>query len=69
MSEQIILKKTCEQCKELHQIHVYKKDYEAWKNGKHIQNAMSYVPGDIRELLISDICGSCFDELFDNKNS
>jgi len=67
--EQIIIKKTCNQCNELHQIHIYKEDYKAWENSKLIQEAMPYVPKDIRELLISGICGSCFDGLFENKNS
>lgn len=62
--EQIVVKKTCRLCNELHQIHVYKNDYESWKNGKLIQEVMPYVPKDIRELLISGICGTCFDGLF-----
>ena len=62
--EQIIVKKTCNQCNELHQIHVYKADHDAWKNGKLIQEVMPYVPTHMRELLISGICGSCFDRLF-----
>jgi len=67
--EQIVVKETCNQCNELHQIHVYSDDYKAWKNGQLSHVAMPYVPKDMRTLLFSGMCGSCFDELFDQKNS
>ena len=37
---------------------------ERWHAGEHIQNVIPEVSADLRELLISGICGSCFDGLF-----
>jgi hypothetical protein len=39
-------------------------DYERWQNGEHIQNVAPYLSADDRELLISGMCGKCFDEIF-----
>ena len=39
-------------------------DYEAWENGKLIQDVMPYLSADEREVLISGICGPCFDKMF-----
>lgn len=38
-------------------------DIERINNGEHIQNVMPYLSVDERELLISGICGKCFDEI------
>lgn len=38
-------------------------EYRAWQNGQLIQNAMPNVPKAERELLISGLCGECFDQL------
>lgn len=62
--EQQTIRRECNSCKELHQIEVYAEDLQAWENGKLIQEAMPYLPPDIRELMISGICGKCFDEMF-----
>tara|TARA_Y100000296_G_scaffold73682_1_gene91423 strand:- start:308 stop:457 length:150 start_codon:yes stop_codon:yes gene_type:complete len=43
---------------------VQAEDYEAWENGELIQNAMPYLSADEREVLISGMCGPCFDNLF-----
>jgi hypothetical protein len=37
--------------------------YREWKGGKLIQNAMPNISRDDRELLMSGICGPCFDKL------
>ena len=39
-------------------------DYQSWQNGKLIQDAMPYLTISQRELLISGICGTCFDKMF-----
>lgn len=62
--EQQTIRRECNNCKELHQIEVYAEDLQAWENGKLIQEAMPYLPPDIRELMISGICGKCFAEMF-----
>ena len=39
-------------------------DLDAWQNGTLIQDAMPYLSADDREILISGICGECFDNMF-----
>ena len=39
-------------------------DMIAWKDGKYIQEAMPYLSADERELLISQTCGICWEEMF-----
>jgi len=38
----------------------------AWEGGTPIQEAMPDVPADIREIMISGMCGTCYDKLFEN---
>lgn len=41
------------------------KDYVKWKNGEgFIQDIFQYLSADERELLLSQTCGKCFDEMF-----
>ena len=47
----------------------YKRDVanymiEEYRNGSHIQDAFSYLSINERELLLSGICGYCFDAIF-----
>ena len=37
-------------------------DIKKWKN-KEVQDIPHYLSADQREILISDICGKCFDEM------
>jgi hypothetical protein len=39
-------------------------DFEAWKGGKPIQDAFPYLAPSLREILMTGICGECFDKLF-----
>lgn len=43
------------------------KEWEAWDRGigLHIQDAMPSVSSDLRELILSSVCGTCFDAMFD----
>lgn len=55
----------CSMCKKVHIIDVPKEGYMQWINGTvRIQDVMPDVSIDDRELLISGICGPCFDGLF-----
>jgi len=58
------LAKECIKCGDIHILLVNGKDFEAWQEGALIQNAMPYLGADEREILISGICGRCFDGLF-----
>ena len=55
---------TCRVCKDQVEMKVVQGDYEAWENGKLIQDVMPYLSADEREVLISGICGPCFDKMF-----
>jgi hypothetical protein len=39
-------------------------DLQQWKDGELIQDAMPYLSADEREILISNICGLCFEQMF-----
>lgn len=62
--EKTTLWATCNRCKDQVEMKVVQGDYEAWENGKLIQDAMPYLSADEREVLISGTCGPCFDKLF-----
>ena len=54
----------CPFCGESHVVEVVAEDYADWKNGKLIQDAMPYLTADEREMLISGICPTCWDNMF-----
>jgi hypothetical protein len=55
---------TCRECKSVKVVNVNADDYKAWLKGGLIQNVMPYLSADERELLISGVCGECFDKMF-----
>ncbi len=58
------LTETCRTCGSQESIRVQTKDLAAWKNGEVIQEAMPYLDADQREMMISNTCSKCWDELF-----
>ena len=40
-------------------------DLKRWEDGELIQDAMPYLSAGERELLISGVCGKCFDKMFE----
>ena len=55
----------CRICGSIHKIHVFTNDLCLWLSGKmFIQNALIELKPDERELLQSQICGTCFDKIF-----
>lgn len=59
------ISKNCVECKCLVEFDVKAEDYDLWKEGGElIQEALWYVTPDNREMLISGICGKCWNELF-----
>ena len=55
---------TCEMCHKPQEITAPESEYKAWESGVLIQRALRSLNDDQRELLISQTCGKCFDELF-----
>lgn len=64
MSDKAIIIKDCERCGTVHELVVQKSDIRRVVDGMHIQEAMPYLTSNQRELMISGICGDCFDEIF-----
>jgi hypothetical protein len=56
---------TCVECDKLYEFDVDPVAYARWQRGMLIQQAFPDLPASLRELMISQICGTCFDKLFD----
>ncbi len=55
----------CVHCNKNHDIWIDPADLTAWSSeGELIQDALDYLTQDERELLLSGLCGSCWDKLF-----
>lgn len=55
----------CIQCGKINKILFNKEDMEKWRQGQgSIQNILNYLSASERELLLSQICGECFDKMF-----
>lgn len=48
-------------------LQIKKDDLDGLKSGKTSINSLKYLTPSQRELLISKICGECFDSLFEDK--
>lgn len=56
---------SCPLCGHEQEIEVNEMDYLEWRDGALVQDAFPYLPADIREMLISGICGACWDKMLD----
>lgn len=56
--------KTCMVCNKTHAIEIDQDAFVRWMQGELIQNVAPELSDDDRELLISGVCGPCFDEVF-----
>ena len=54
----------CPNCHTLHNLLVNAEGFKKWQSGELIQKALPELSGDEREMLITGICGSCWNELF-----
>ena len=64
----VVIHATCRSCKESKDIEVDSNKYFQWLHGEYIQVVLPELSTDDRELLISGICGPCFDEENDMHN-
>ena len=63
--EKVVLSIVCKECDKEIAITVNKIDYDNYLTGTiNIQKAFPYLSDDNRELILSGICGKCFDLLF-----
>jgi hypothetical protein len=54
----------CVSCQTPHNLTVPAQNYMDWRNGTYIQNALSMLNKDDREMLVSGICPECWDAMF-----
>lgn len=58
----------CQDCRTYKTVNITQEQYEDWLENKSnlplIQYHFSHLTEDKRELLISNICGPCFDKIF-----
>jgi hypothetical protein len=54
----------CIMCQRTYSLAIDPDDMKRWQERELIQKAMPYLSANERELLISGICGKCFDETF-----
>ena len=54
----------CRNCKKDYDIPATLAQIGAWQSGAMIQDAMPNLTPDQRELLITQTCGDCFEDLF-----
>lgn len=60
----IAIERPCPHCDKIQTVTVPHESYRAWQFGMKIQDAMPTVSADDREILITGICPTCWDELF-----
>jgi hypothetical protein len=63
---QAVITPTCRTCKTDYLLKVNAEDIKKINQGVHVQNAMPYLSAGERELLISGICDTCFNKMFDD---
>lgn len=58
---------TCWKCHDTFHVPIPDAAYDAWKAGAFIQVAWPQGSADERELLISQTCGKCWDEMWEDE--
>tara|TARA_B100000519_G_scaffold50424_1_gene40728 strand:- start:891 stop:1100 length:210 start_codon:yes stop_codon:yes gene_type:complete len=64
MDEKKMYEIKCNTCDEAKSVEINPNDLRRWKEGELIQEAMPYLDASQRELLVSGLCGECFDRIF-----
>jgi len=65
MSEKIEFVVRCQMCDCYKSVSCTLDQYDRWQSGEYIQNAIPQLSVDERELLMSKICGDCFDKMYE----
>jgi hypothetical protein len=64
----MIIEPQCRQCGRAVKIEITSIQYFRWQAGELIQNVFPELSSDLRELMISSTCGSCFAKLFPSED-
>ena len=59
-----LFEKQCRICKTNYKFQVPEAGLKRWQEGARIQEVLPMLTPDQRELMISGICGKCFDKMF-----
>ena len=60
----ITVETVCPFCGHVNKVKVNAADFWDWNDGKLAQDAFPYLSADEREMLISGICSTCWDNMF-----
>lgn len=55
---------TCDDCEKVYSLHLPLESLKEFEEGAMMQVAFSHLTPDERELMISGVCGECFDFMF-----
>lgn len=64
MKRNILIQKVCRECCKTVKMSVDPEGVRQYNEGEKVQDAFPYLTADEREILISGICGECFDKMF-----
>lgn len=64
MADYVAVERFCTGCNVRVSLKIPSRQWHSWKDGTHIQIAMPQLSDEEREILISGVCGTCFDEMF-----
>lgn len=56
----------CKVCFDSVSVAIRQTDYHKWQGGEYLQDAAPYLSVDDREFLISRVCGTCFDAMWED---
>lgn len=59
--------RSCISCRTVHIINMTQTEMKKIDSGVHIQDALPNHSADDRELLVSGMCGKCFDKMFEGE--
>jgi len=62
----IHITKQCTKCRTLIEFTVSEEGYLKYIKGAHVQNAFPDLSSELREMFISGICPTCWDEMFND---
>lgn len=54
----------CMICRKQYAVEMKDEAHRRWMSGEHIQDVAPELTDSEREILISGVCGKCFDEMF-----
>lgn len=58
------IQKVCRMCNNPVVFEISREAYDKWKAGAHLQDVAPELTVDEREIMISGVCGNCFDKMF-----